>query len=69
MRRTRIPQYYTTAEVAGLMKVHWQTVLDLIKAKRLKALKVGRNYRISHDDLQTYLGENSTIKVQPIENE
>ena len=64
MRRNRIPQYYTTTQVADFMHVHWQTVLDLVRNRQLRALKVGRNYRISHDDLQKYLGDNSTINIQ-----
>jgi len=40
--------YYTTREVAAMFKVTVQTV----PAKKLPAIKIGRNYRITDEDIQ-----------------
>lgn len=51
--------YYTTYEVASLLKLHYETVRGYIKRGKLKALKFpsGRGeYRISKTDLEEFLG-------------
>jgi len=47
--------YYTTREVAAMFKVTVQTVQDWIAAKKLSAIKIGRNYRITDEDIQTMI--------------
>ncbi|HVE77157.1 MAG TPA: helix-turn-helix domain-containing protein [Actinomycetota bacterium] len=49
----------TVAEVASLMRVSNMTVYRLIKSEQLKALKVGKNYRIRESDIETYLNDRS----------
>jgi len=52
-----IDKYYTTDEVATLLKVSVRTVRTLIGQKKLKASLVGRDYRIAETDLKKFLGE------------
>jgi excisionase family DNA binding protein len=52
-------RYYTLQEVAELLKVNERTIRRLIKAKKLKATRVGNRYRITHTDLQAYLQSSS----------
>lgn len=49
----------TVAEVAGVLRVSNMTVYRLIKAGELPALRVGKNYRIREQDLETYLATGS----------
>lgn len=48
-------QYYSIEEVAKTLKVAYLTVYRWIQAKRLVALKAGKQYRIKKDDLENFL--------------
>lgn len=48
---------YTCAEVAEYFRIELWTVRDWIKKKKLPAIKIGRDYRISEEDLREF--ENS----------
>lgn len=48
-------QYYSIEEVAKLLKVAYLTVYRWIQAKKLVALKAGKQYRIRKEDLDTFL--------------
>jgi excisionase family DNA binding protein len=50
-----ISRLLTVAEVATLMRVSRMTVYRLIRRGQLKAIRVGRNYRVREDDLERYL--------------
>ena len=52
--------YYTVQEVADLLKLHWQSVLNYIKKGDLKALKLGKGYRISQQALDNFIDSHST---------
>lgn len=39
-------------EVANIFSVHYRTVLLWIKQKRLKAIRIGKRYYISDDEIQ-----------------
>ncbi len=51
----------TVAEVASVMRVSRMTVYRLIRRGQLRAVKVGRNYRVREDDLERYL-ESHTLE-------
>lgn len=51
--------FLTVEQVAELLQVHWQTVLNYIKSGKLKALKLGKGYRISENDLTKFISKNS----------
>ena len=52
--------FYTVEQVAELLQVHWQTVLNYIKNGKLKALRLGKGYRITKDDLDKFIKSNKT---------
>ena len=59
------PQSYTIEEIASLLKVSKLTVYDLVKKGKLPAFRVGRQMRITADDLRRYIdgqkGETSPV--------
>jgi len=54
------PTFYTTDEVADLLKISAKTVREMIKDKRLQAVRVGKEYRITEDQIRQYVEENKT---------
>lgn len=48
---------YTCAEVAERYGVQIITVWDWIRKKKLGAIKLGRDYRISEDDIKAFEAE------------
>lgn len=57
------PQILTVQQVAKLLQLHEYTILGYIKNGKLKASKFGRVYRVTEDDLQKFLSDNSTVNV------
>ena len=51
IRTTEVKETYTVQEVARLLKCSDQTVRKLIRAKSLHGAKVGRGWRIAHDEV------------------
>ena len=49
--------FYTIREVADLVQVHQRTVRRWIHAKSLPAHRLGRQWRISKDDLHVFLAQ------------
>lgn len=54
-------ELYTCREVADRYRVEVITVWDWIRKRKLPAVKLGRDYRISGDDLQIFEAERRTI--------
>lgn len=50
-------EYYKLSEVAKIANVHIQTIHRHVKSGKLKANKVGYNWRVSEKNLKEYLGE------------
>jgi excisionase family DNA binding protein len=50
----------TVAEVADLLRVSSMTVYRLIEAGEMRALRVGKSFRIEEDDLEAFLGTRYT---------
>lgn len=48
-------RFLTVQEVADLMRVSSMTVYRLIKSGDLRAVRVGRSFRVREDDVNTYL--------------
>lgn len=46
---------YTLQEVADYLRVTRQTVYNYVTAKRLRATKIGKEYRVTEGDLQDFL--------------
>lgn len=48
-------RFLTVAEVADTLRVSTMTVYRLIKAGDLRAVRVGKSYRLTEDDVDQYL--------------
>jgi putative molybdopterin biosynthesis protein len=48
------PEVYTTDEVAHQLKVTRRTVQGWIKTGRLKALRIGRDFRVEAQELEAF---------------
>ena len=53
-------RYLTVAEVADALRVSTMTVYRLIKAGDLRAVRVGKSYRLTEDDVDQYLAAGFT---------
>lgn len=62
-RGQKLSRLLTVAEVATVMRVSRMTVYRLIRRGQLKAIRVGRNYRVREDDLSQYL-ESSAVESE-----
>ncbi|MFI6391568.1 helix-turn-helix domain-containing protein [Nonomuraea sp. NPDC050547] len=47
---------FTVSQVADLLDLHVKTVRGYVRDGRLKAVKVGKQYRISRVDLESFTG-------------
>ena len=54
-RDSKIPQFFTTEEVAELLHVNVQTVRQLLQKKTLNGIKIGTEWRISEDHLREFI--------------
>ena len=50
------PQLYTIEHVAELLNLHVKTVRSYVRRGRLKAKRIGKQYRISRRDLEEFAG-------------
>jgi len=46
---------FTAKEVANLLKLNTLTIYDYIRNGKLPAVKLGKNYRISEEDLNKFI--------------
>src|SRR6185295_8447186 len=51
------PHLYTVEEVAGLLNLHVKTVRRYVRDGRLKARRIGKEYRIARVDLTDFAGD------------
>ncbi|MBS41767.1 MAG: excisionase [Nocardioides sp.] len=49
------PKFLTIAEVATMMRVSKMTVYRLVHSGELPAVRVGRSFRVTEDDVNDYL--------------
>lgn len=54
-------QMFTCEEVAERYKVKVITVWEWIRQKKLSAIKIGREYRVSEDDLKAFEDSRRTV--------
>ena len=52
-----IEPVYTVKECADKLKVTERTILELIRKQKLRAVKVGREYRITEAAINGFIGE------------
>lgn len=51
---------YTIDEVANILKVTSRTVYNYVRAGELKAVKLGKYWRISEESLQAFISNGTT---------
>ena len=54
------PGLLTVAEVAVMLRVSEMTIYRLIKAGELRALQIGKSYRLREDDVDAFLAARYT---------
>ena len=57
---TKDKEFYKAEDLAELLEVNIMTIYRYIKAGRLKAYKIGRDFRIDKNEFQTFLKKVST---------
>lgn len=58
---------YSVEEVAGLLGLHVRTVRGYIRTGRLKAVRIGKQYRIAPADLEALTGRPRGVGVASVE--
>jgi len=53
-------RFLTVAEVADILRVSSMTVYRLIKAGDLRAVRVGKSYRLAEDEVDRFLARGFT---------
>lgn len=53
-------EFYRAEELAETLQVNIMTIYRYVKAKKLKAYKIGREYRIDKNEFQAFLKRVST---------
>lgn len=51
-------EFYTIDETARILKLSNQTIRKMLKENKIAYIKIGRNYRISKNELNLTLKEN-----------
>lgn len=49
----------TVREVAQLLRVHQATIYRLLRAKRLPGFRIGYDWRLSREAVETWMKDNS----------
>lgn len=52
-------EFYTAEELAKKLRVNIMTIYRYIKAKRLKANKIGKDFRIPKDEFERFIKSTS----------
>ena len=60
MTMTKDKEFYKAEDLAELLEVNIMTIYRYIKAGRLKAYKLGREFRIEKNEFNTFLKKVST---------
>jgi excisionase family DNA binding protein len=60
MKTTKNKAFYKAEDLAKLLEVNIMTIYRYIKASRLKAYKIGREFRIDKQEFQAFLKRVST---------
>ena len=60
MQRNKVKEFYTAKDLAEKLSVNIMTIYRYIKAKRLKAYKIGKEFRIDHEEFLYFLNKVKT---------
>ncbi|MEU6235602.1 helix-turn-helix domain-containing protein [Kitasatospora sp. NPDC047058] len=61
-----MPQYYSVEQVAELLGLHVRTVRGYIRDGRLRATRIGKQYRIAAADLDALTGAPAAPAAPPV---
>lgn len=53
-------EYYTARDLAGLLSVNVMTIYRYIKARRLRAYKIGKEYRVDRAEFERFMNKVKT---------
>ena len=53
--------YLTVREIADMLKISYDTALDLVKHSELEAVQIGRQFRVSAQKLNEFLYPEKTV--------
>ena len=62
-------EFFTAFDLADKLSVNVMTIYRYIKAKKLKAYKIGREYRIDKNEFQAFLKRVSTKQIYVIQQQ
>jgi len=54
------PKFYTTEEVAKMLKLNVRTVRAMINQRKLRAVKIRNEYRVTDDHLRKFIEDFET---------
>lgn len=60
MTMNKEKEFYTAEELAETLQVNIMTIYRYIDAKKIKAYKIGKRYRIDKNEFQAFLQKVST---------
>lgn len=52
---SKIEKVYTLEEISDLIKITRRTLYDYVKTGKLKAVKIGRTWRVTEKQLEEFL--------------
>lgn len=64
-------EFVSTEEIADILGLHKRMIQKIIREGRLNAIKIGKNYRVAKEDLEIFLVEAETMKLDrydPLKN-
>jgi len=64
-----VSEFFTPQEVADQLKVKRRTVTDWIRQGQLTGVRVGRNWRIKKEDLETFIDSRTSTALSAEEAE
>jgi excisionase family DNA binding protein len=63
-------ELYSVDQVAGLLNLHVRTVRNYVRQGRLKAVRIGKQYRIAREDLEAMTGRPaSALEREPVQRQ
>jgi excisionase family DNA binding protein len=62
-------QYYTVEQIAGMLDIHPKTIQRYIREGKLRAVKIGKGWRVTGHDLSTFTESADMRKVKTEQNE
>ncbi|MED7952647.1 helix-turn-helix domain-containing protein [Streptomyces sp. BE20] len=60
-----MPEYYSVEQVAELLGLHVRTVRGYVRDGRLRATRIGKQYRIARRDFESFAGADPEASAPP----